>query len=369
VGTDELSESERQWLDVRRFLEQNRFELGVAAAAGYGGDSRFLGTPLLTKPAWQPARPLSLADIQLDFAAENPPDRSSLEYGAVLPVPVAGGAYQNYTDVYQKLAAPQVFENRGTYRLIEADLRAAPGRLRFGYGRYFDSLNTGEASAQAYAAARLGYDPGSIRLTIDDPCDLAGRPANLAVSALSVRRDPATGYADFFVHWRDPEKVGHAGGLFHVVPAGVFQASGPAGWNHANDFSLIRFITREFAEELGGRDERYDNDRHGIDYEAWPFARKLRQSLDAGTTRAWCLGIGVDPLTFATDLLAVFVFETAVFADLFGEVARDNDEGRVLAARPFTEPEIRPLAEHEPMQAAGAALLAAAWQQRGTLLG
>ncbi|HVT66719.1 MAG TPA: hypothetical protein VHF26_03145, partial [Trebonia sp.] len=313
--------------------------------------------------AWVPESPIDLAEIELEFAGEEPARRSSRACGAVLPA-----GYEDYTDIYGKLAAPRVFENRGTYRLTDADLRNPPGRLRFGYGRYFDSLNTGEASAHAYAAERLGRDPGSIRRAIGDPCDPARRPVNLALSALTIRHDASTGDADFFLHWRDPGKVGHAGGLLQVVPSGVFQASGEGEWNHQNDFSLIRFLAREFAEELGGRAEEYDNSARGIDYGRWPFARRLQASLDSGGARIWCLGLGVDPLTFATDLLAVAVFEAPVFAGLFGTVVADNDEGRVLAARPFTGAEVRHLVTHECMQAAGAAVLASAWHHRRHLL-
>lgn len=363
VEPDALPAEEKEWLAVRRFLEQNRFELGIEAADGYPGLAKFFGTPLLTQPAWVPESPIDLGGIELELTGEEPVRRSSRAYGAVLPA-----SYENYTDIYRKLAAPRVFENRGTYRLTAADLRTPPGRLRFGHGRYFDSLNTGEASAHAYAAQRLGRDPGSIRLAIDDPCDPARRPVNLAVSALTLRCDSSAGSADFFLHWRDPAKVGHAGGLFQVVPSGVFQASGEGEWNNENDFSLVRFLAREFAEELGGRAEEYDNSTRGIDYGQWPFARRLQAALDSGDTRIWCLGLGVDPLTFATDLLAVAVFESPVFAELFGGVVADNDEGRVLAARPFTGAEVRRLVAHERMQAAGAALLASAWHHRSHLL-
>jgi hypothetical protein len=47
-------------------------------------------------------------------------------------------------------------------------------------------------------------------------------------------------------------------------------------------------------------------------------------------------------------------------------IAVDNDEGRVLAGRPFTESEVLHFVRAEPMQAAGAALLASAWHHRAT---
>lgn len=363
-----LTASEKEWLDVRRYLERSRFELGVEAAGGYDGHTKVFDTPLLSRTDWLPATPIGLADIELHVVDGYPVPRSSADYGAALPFSPTGTRYENYTDAYQRLAAPRVLENRETYRLTAADLVASPGRLTFGRGHYFDSLNTGEASAHAYAAERLGHDAGSIRVNIADPCDLSKRPVNVAVSALTLRYNESTGEADFFLHWRDPKKVGHAGGLFQVVPSGVFQASGGGPWNHPNDFSLIRFLTREFSEELGGKAEEYENASHGIDYAGWPFARDLQAHLDSGHAQAWCVGMGVDPLTFATDLLAVVVFESGAFNELFGEVVADNDEGQVTAAKPFVESEIRQLVEHERMQAAGAALLAGAWHHRTSML-
>ena len=42
-----------------------------------------------------------------------------------------------------------------------------------------------------------------------------------------------------------------------------------------------------------------------IDHDAWPFAATMTAALDAGRTGAYVLGLGVDPLIFATDMLAV----------------------------------------------------------------
>ena len=189
------------------------------------------------------------------------------------------------------LAAPAVFENRVTYRLTEALLISGLGsglisglsdglssgltpgasRLAFTRGRYFDGVDTGEAAAHEYAATRLGGRPAGLRALIADPCDLRRRPANLAISTLTLRLDRATGRASFLLHWRDPAKVGHAGGLYQVIPVGMFQPSGEAGWT-SWDFSLWRCMIREFAEELGGRSEDYGPGP--VDYDSWPFARQ-----------------------------------------------------------------------------------------------
>ncbi len=123
----------------------------------------------------------------------------------------------------------------------------------------------------------------------------------------------------------------------------MFQASGPS----SAEFSLWHFMLREYAEELLGEPERT-----GVDYARWPFAVEMTAALRAGRIRAHCLGLGVDPLTFATDLLVAVVFDAPAFDALFGAWVAENEEGAV-SERPFTPSAI----ENLPMQAAGAALV------------
>jgi hypothetical protein len=106
-----------------------------------------------------------------------------------------------------------------------------------------------------------------------------------------------------------------------------------------------------------------------VDYDSWPFARRMTEALDRGQIRVWCLGLGVDPLTYATDLLTVAVIDSAVFDELFSLQPRRNEEGRVLAARDFAAHVIDGVVTRDPVQAAGAAVLRLAWAHRETLTG
>jgi len=153
-----------------------------------------------------------------------------------------------------------------------------------------------------------------------------------------------------------------------VVPVGVFQPSGEAPWNEANDFSLWRGLLREYAEELLGADEEYGSERAPIDYQAWPLARAMTDGLAGGRVRAWCLGLGADPLTFALDLLAVVVLDASLYDDLFGDMVDANTEGRVVAPRPFDHASVSALLRDAPLQAAAEALLTLALAHRDTLL-
>ena len=359
-ATRALTSSERDWLRVRCYLQEHRHGLALDAAGAYPDDRRVAGTPLLAAPGWLPAQPVPLPGVILEFAP--PAELATVHGGAPLrPERPDGTRYPSYSDALRELAAPAVFENRLTYRLTEADLTRP--RLAFTRGRYFDGVDTGEAAAHEYAATRLGAPPAGLRALIPDPCDLRRRPANLAVSTLTLRLDRSAGRASFLLHWRDPAKVGHAGGLRQVIPVGVFQPSGEAAWTW--DFSLWRCMVREFAEELGGRSEDYGPGL--VDYDSWPFARQMTAALDRGQIRAWCLGLGVDPLTYATDLLTVAVIDSDVFDGLFGLGPRHNAEGSVLAAREFAAPVIDRIVAGEPVQAAGAAVLRLAWQHREVL--
>jgi hypothetical protein len=111
----------------------------------------------------------------------------------------------------------------------------------------------------------------------------------VAISTLTLRHDRRTGRLEFPLHWRDPSRVGHAGGLHTVIPVGVFQ---PASKDEQPD--LWRSMLREFAEELAGHPEHYDRPVDA-DFEAKmsrarAWTRRLTTSasqlLSAGTMRA-----------------------------------------------------------------------------------
>jgi hypothetical protein len=370
----EHSVSELEWLRGNAYLQQYRYELAVRAADTYPDEDRVAGTPLLAAPSWLPGRPIPLTGIRLAFSAEAPPPGiTGADVEVVAPALLTerpdGTPYRRHSDVIAALASPTVFENRPVYRLTSADLTAAEPRLDFTLGRYFDAIDVGGAAAHEYAAAEVGLLPRpALRDAIKDPCDLAARPNAMAVSALTLRHDRATGTAQFPLHWRDPKRVGHAGGMFQVIPVGIFQPSGEADWNVDNDFDLWRGLLREFAEELLGADEDHGSETAPVHYGDWPFARRMIEALEDGTIRAWCLGLGTDPLTFAMDLLAVVVIDAPLYDELFGAAVTDNAEGTVLPLRAFTSESVADLISDHPVQAAGAALLNLAITHRSVLL-
>jgi hypothetical protein len=363
---DQLTDSQREWLRVRQYMREHRHELAVSAGRAY--PAHVADTPLLAPPAWLPAVPIPLGSIGLRYVADAPPP--AVTGTEALPVRPDGTRYTRYSQVVAELTPPTTFEDQPTYRLLAADLTGDPPRLEFGPGTYFGGIDVGDACAHEFTAATLGGAAGQpLRAAIGDLCDPSRRPANVAISTLTLRYDPATRAATFPMHTRDAAAVGHAGGMFQVVPVGVFQPAGPQPWNLANDFDLWRSMLREYAEELLGESEDHGADAGPIDYDAWPIAARMTAARRAGHIRAHCLGLGVDPLTLATDLLAAVVIDADTYDELLGQAVATNAEGAVTPAVPFTAETVERYAAHEPTQAAGAALLRLAWQHRTVLLG
>jgi hypothetical protein len=383
--TGDLITGAEHWRRIRRLLNEHRLELAAIAAGLYPGLPRVAGTDLLCWPGWLPATPLDLADLRLGWVSAPPPpaaDGTGDAAAHVLPRSAAGLAYPTYAAAIEALDRPALFENRVCYRLLDAELGGAP-RLRFGLARYFDALNLGHAVAHeltgAWASpgtppdrADLEWAALPLRASVGDPCALPRRSALTAVTTLTLRRAPG-GAASFLLHWRDPARVNHAGGLYQVMPAGIFQPVSAAPAARRHDLSLWRCMTREFSEELLGGSEEYPTRGGRLDYGRWPFHRELAAAREAGTLRVSCLGLGVDPLTLATDILTVAVFEAGVFDRMFRGLVTENAEGRVVtqdgsAAIPFTQATVdRFTGGAEPLQTAGAALLRLAWQHRGIL--
>jgi len=364
--------SEQQWLRVSDYLSGNRYPLAVEAAQQYPDAARLAGTPLLSAPAWRLPAPIPLASIRLDFLPQTPPpvlpDLASVAPYA-LPTRLNGSRYERYCDVIESLAAPAVFENRPIYRLVSADLSGDEPQLAFARGRFFEGINVGGPAAFEYAASALGVTGRhAYREAFGDPTNLNVRSSAMATCALTLRYDRATGTATFPMHYRDPALVGHAGGLYQVIPVGIFQPSGEAAWNEENDFDLWRGLLREYAEEMLGESEEWGSEDAPIDYAAWPLARAMTDALGTGEIRAYCLGLGTDPLTFAMDLLAVVVIDAPLYDELFGALVADNAEGRVIAPLAFDEAAIKELTTGAPLQAAAAALLTIAHAHRDVLL-
>ncbi|GGK74760.1 hypothetical protein Sme01_34330 [Sphaerisporangium melleum] len=357
-----------RWRSVRRYLNEHRHDLAAVAAELYPGVDRVAGTPLLGRADWSPAEPIELTALRPAWSPDaRPPAVTGTEAKAW---PICAG-HSSYAAAMAAIDPPRLFENRSSYRLL--DVALGERRMRYGPAAYFDGVNVGEAVAHELAEqVRRGLRPGlaelPLRASVGDPTLLSRRPVLPAISMLTLRRDAWRGELTFVLHWRDPARVAHGGGLYQVMPVGVFQPADEGARARERDLDLWRCAVREYSEEFLGTAEDYGE---AFDYEEWPFYRSLTEARDRGLVRSYVLGMGVDPLTFATDLLAVTVLDAPVYDDIFAGLVEVNPEGRVVAhgARgfPFERDVVERLTSREPMQAAGAAVLALAWRHRDLL--
>jgi hypothetical protein len=367
---------EADWQATRAYLREHRPDLTVEAVRLYPDHLRAGASLLLARPEWTPDQPIPLDVVTLEPITDVVRPAAALLTAAagVLPVGYAG-TQATYADAVHAIERPRLLENRYTYRLSGADLRDDGGVLRFGGGEYFDVLNVGEAAAHEYARARQrgvtpAFDELPLRALVGDPTDPARRPILTAVTTLTVRLDRDRDEARFLVHWRDPAKVATNAGYYQVAPVGMFQPAGDSSTRLAEDFDVWRCIAREFSEELLGAPEHAD-----VEYESWPFFQALEDARSAGTCRPYLVGVGVDPLTFATDILTVAVFDASAFDELFAGLVEENAEGRTtvrdaagLIGTRLDAQSVGEMVGSGRMQPAGAATLDLAWRHRAVVL-
>ncbi|MGH3926953.1 MAG: helix-turn-helix domain-containing protein, partial [Pseudonocardiaceae bacterium] len=272
------------------------------------------------------------------------------------------------------MSPPALFKGGPSYRLLDASL--ASRRLEFGLTAYFDRLDVSEALGHEMAAVCMAQGlPRSaaqirgrlpFRELVGDPFDLHRRAVTAGIATLTIRLRRYPAEPSFLLHWRDPVKVAAAGGVYSVIPEGVFEPSSLALWDRRNDFDLWRNMMREYSEELLGEPEHDGTRSQPIDYARWPLFQRLQAARADGSVGAFFLGLGLVPSTLTATILTVVVIDDDVFTEAFGSMVRFNEEGEIVAGGggvpaegvPFTEAAVRRMLETEPMASAGAGCLA-----------
>jgi transcriptional regulator with XRE-family HTH domain len=380
-------ESQRDWLATRKFLSTHRADLTEAVYRLYPDSVRLGNTGILTPPQWRLEKPVDLSTVSLKWRDGTPRpsvNGSERESRHVRPLFAAGRDYSRYHRAMRDLAPPRLFENRLCYRGLDV----TPGNrgagdtaiglaLTLGEMCYFDMIDVGEALAHETAVAAYGADGRleangvtwenlPFRRLIRDPFDLTTYPLLMSISTLTVRASRAG--ATFFLLRRNPARVAVAGGMLSVFPTGVFQPASVMPAPHSPDFDLWRNVMREYSEEFLGNPE-HDGDGGPIDYANQEPFRSFDAARRAGGIRVFCLGVGVDALNYAGDVLTVAVFDADVFDGLFGDMVDQNDEGEVDSDEfTFTADTIRRVLDNEPLAPSGAACLHLALQHRDQLI-
>lgn len=373
-----VTHSREQWVHTRQILNVHRRALTGIAASTYPEGARLGDTGLVSGPGWIPEQPVPLDAIHLTHDPHAPAPRldgAEPESAHVRPLCTITKPYGRYTAAIRDLANPRLFENRSAWRLTELGWAEGGGKMTFADTYYFASVDVNEVVSHEIATVALDAEgsprPVAPRLRdlpyrrlVGDPFDLAARPVMPAISTLTIRggTDPT-----FLLHRRDPGSVAMAGGMLQVIPSGIFQASSVLPSAAVADFSLLRNIEREFAEELLGFDE-HNGDGQPVDYGAEPFAA-MDAAVTSGRVRIHCLGVALDALTLVGEILAVAVMDPDLFDQMAPDFVDTNDEGSVVNGRlPFTEATIGRILRSGRMAPAGAGCLMLAWEHRHLLL-
>lgn len=375
VSATDVSVDVTRWRVTRQALNQNRHTLTSIAADLYWAPQWIEATRCLTVPGWLPPMPVELGAIELTWQDAARPPITGTEDCTAQFIPELGGAAKGprYSQAIKALARPALFENRISYRLLDLRWSEESGRMSFGMTTYFDMVDVCELLAHEVAAVwltdrRVTMSELPFRTHVGDLFNLRRRVVLPSINTLTIRRSPDGDR--FFLHRRAAASVTTAAGLSHVIPAGVFQPSGIGPENISQDFDLWRSILREYSEEMLGNIEHDGSASDSVDYHAEPF-RTLNNARASGRVRAWCLGVGIDPLTPAGEILTVVTIEADVFDAVFAELVEHNAEGDLYPSTigiPWSAANIRKVMEDEPLACAAAACIALTWKHRKQLL-
>ncbi|MEV5302692.1 helix-turn-helix transcriptional regulator [Amycolatopsis methanolica] len=376
-----VERDQEEWRQVRAALGRHRRDLAVLVEALYR-DHRVPGlknTGVISAPNWIPAEPVPLDEITLTLdsvVAEPTITGEEPESAPVRPLATIDARYRRYHDAIRDLAAPRLFENRLCFRLLGLDWTQP--NMHFGQMCFFDAVDTNEALAHEFAAHHLAIDVDretvmprasmrrlTFRKLIADPFDLGRRPLMGAIGTLTIRGGDSPSVV---LHQRDSARVSGGGGMAHLLPAGIFQPSSVIPAAVAADFSIWRNIQREYAEELLGHDE-YDGSGKPIRYDKLEPFTTMDEALRDGHIRVFCLGVTLDALTLAGDILTVAVIAPDTYDALFANAVETNSEGSMPArAFPFEENTLTWLRESKRLSPGASAALHLAWSNRKVLL-
>lgn len=381
VAQAERDEEVTRWRLVRQTLNRNRHALTAASARLYWDVVPIEGTTCITRPGWMASEPLDLDAVALTFEEDVAPPElsgSEVESAAYRPRRPNGQRFGRYSQAIRSIAQPSLFENRTSYRLLNVSFDQGRARMSFGLTTYFDMVDVCEVIAHETAAAWISAQRGKVELDglpfrrrVGDLFDPGRRPILPSINTLTIRRAPEGD--TFFLHRRGSTMVTLAAGLSHIIPAGVFQPAAIGQASIARDFDLWRNMLREFSEEFLDSPEHDGSSGTPVDYDTEPF-RTLSGGRRTGDVRAWCFGIGIDPLAPAGEILTTVVCDSEVFDAAFPQIAPQNAEGELYPSDPGTVgiawngTNVRRALNREPLAAAAAACLALTWKYRDLLM-
>lgn len=300
----------------------------------------------------------------------------------IMPLKTRWRRYPSYSAALGDLARPRLYENRESFRLVDARWHGPQPTLTVGRARYFDVIDQNESLAQELEAAigrQMEQLPAwrllPIRMLLrQDPLSLRRRPVVPSIVTLTLRRAP-DGTASYFLLYRDAAKVATGGGIYGAIPGGMFQPASVSPLGYKRDMNVWHNIMREYNEEMLGAAEATGSGGAEVDYTQHPYNR-FNQALSDGGLRVWVFGMGLEPLNLCPCVLTAAVFEASVFDRLFRKIVDENEEGKLvsgprsggIAGLPFDEADVHALIADGRVAPSAAALLHLALEHRDQLL-
>ncbi|MFE9650930.1 transcriptional regulator [Streptomyces sp. NPDC006365] len=346
---------------------------------------RIGNSDLLADASMTPSVPVPLNRVRVKWDDADPPHDAALQgiVKRILPKRARWEKFQSYSEALGNLARPALFENRFTFRLIEADWNNPQGpELAFGKGTYFDVIDQGEAVAHELASASRRTPtstPPWRKLPLrarfrTDPLSLSSRCVLTSIGTLTIRRTP-DGECTYFLLHRGVGQVAVGEGIYHVIPGGMFQPASISPLGYLRDLDMWRNIMREYNEEMLGAPEATGESGMEVDYSDPPYS-DFEQARSGGQLRVWSLGMGLEPINLVPCLLTIAVFDSQVFDQIFSSIVDRNDEGVLITGPrsagvtglPLDASEVGRLLKNENVAPIAAALLHLALHHRSLLL-
>ena len=257
--------------------------------------------------------------------------------GQTFPVIVLPAAPDQHTDVDSVLVTdyPRAFVDRSTFAFYDSGhlqnrLRTRPGmtdnptyimermqsnplRIQAKLGRYFDMMATCDAldwELRDFASGRRDDLPHREQLhALVSPeallYDGRGRSGVIGVAVLTVFNHEGRYRA---IVAQRSSALATGAGLYHVVPAFVFQPSGPESF-YAAEWSVRHHICREFGEELFAMPEygQWQSAQTADYFHEHPAVAELRAMLEDGRAELFLTGIAFNLLSTRPEICAALL--------------------------------------------------------------
>lgn len=336
---------------------------------------------LLTAPNLVPEFPIPIGNVEVDVNSR--PFASSIvssrKYRKMLPRKKSGGRIRRYSDAITDICPPGLWFDADCYALREVNMTKSSGKISFSRLSYFEGVDVAEALAHEAVRQNAWRMPSRnpIRNSVGCPLDFESRPTLVAVSALTLCVGSTS--ASFYLHERDSSKVAMAGGQVHLAPSGVHQPSATDPSTILRDVRPVFTLCREYAEEFLGVEEARGVRGASLSYEFdRPYSEILNLLMAPSTedSGCWMLGVGIDPLTFAAEMICVTLIPETMFNEVFSELKLEDEEGFLRGAAinsgkligyEFNASTIEYLVETGRLSPAANAALQCTWHHRSFL--